>query len=139
MSSAATRLRSVPVTPTRPWTPSRRRWNRPSGPPDKQVGWYHPCYSSGPCSVAGDLATVDVQDLAGDERRRLEEHDRVDDVADLSDVPHRGEPCAEPGVARRGMGRGLDDSRRHGVDADAAGGVLHREGSGRRGQAALGE
>ena len=46
----------------------------------------------GPRSVAGDLATVDVQDLAGDERRRLQEQDAVDDVADLAHVPERGYP-----------------------------------------------
>ena len=30
-----------------------------------------------PASVAGDLAAVDVQDLPGDERRRLQEKDAV--------------------------------------------------------------
>jgi hypothetical protein len=43
-------------------------------------------YSLGARSVVGDLAVVDVQDLAGNERRRLEEDDGVDDVADLAHV-----------------------------------------------------
>ena len=34
-------------------------------------------------SATGDLAAVDVQDLAGDVRRRLQEQDTVDHVADL--------------------------------------------------------
>ena len=38
-------------------------------------------------SVTGDFAAVDVQDLAGNEVRRLEVKDAVDDVADLSHVP----------------------------------------------------
>src|SRR5437764_10361295 len=62
-------------------------------------------YSLGTRSVAGDLAAVDVQDLAGNERRRLEDDDGVDDVADLAHVPYRGEPRAEPGVARAGPSR----------------------------------
>ena len=74
--------------------------------------------------MTGDLAAVDVQDLAGDERRRLQEEDAVDDVADLADVPNRGELGAEPGVALRRMHRRLDDAGRDGVHPDAAGGVL---------------
>ena len=46
--------------------------------------------------MAGDLAAVDVQDLAGNERRRLQEKDAVDDVADLAHVPDRGELRASP-------------------------------------------
>ena len=34
--------------------------------------------------VAGDLAPVDVHDLAGDVRGRLQEQDGADDVADLA-------------------------------------------------------
>ena len=40
-------------------------------------------------SVAGRLATVDVQNLAGDEGRRLQKEDPVDDVADLTDSTDR--------------------------------------------------
>ena len=47
-------------------------------------------YSLGTRSVADDLAAVDVQDLAGNERRRLEDDDGVDDVADLAHVPYPG-------------------------------------------------
>jgi len=43
-----------------------------------------------PGSVAGDLPAVDVEDLAGDVRRRLQEQDAVDHVADLAGVPERG-------------------------------------------------
>jgi hypothetical protein len=41
-------------------------------------------------SVTGDLAAVDVQVLAGDVRRGLQEQDRVHHVADLADPPERG-------------------------------------------------
>src|ERR1700733_7087497 len=78
-------------------------------------------------SVAGDLPAVDVQDLAGDERRRLQEEDAVDDVADLAHMPDWGELRAEPDVALRRMHRRLDDARRDGVDPDATGRVLDGE------------
>jgi len=51
--------------------------------------------------VTGDLAAVDVQDLAGDMRRCLQEQDAVPDVADLAGAPERGELVAEPLVAFR--------------------------------------
>ncbi len=40
-------------------------------------------------SVARALAAVDVQDLAGDERRVLQVEHRVDDVVDLADAADR--------------------------------------------------
>ena len=40
-------------------------------------------------SVAGALAAVDVQDLAGHERGAFEIQDRVDDVADLAHAADR--------------------------------------------------
>ena len=36
--------------------------------------------------MSGALAAIDVQDLAGDERRGLEEHDALDDVLDVTHV-----------------------------------------------------
>ena len=75
-------------------------------------------------SVASDLTAVDVEDLAGNERRGLEVEDAVDDVGDLPYVPHWWELRAEPGVALRWMHRRLDDARRDSVHSDAAGGVL---------------
>ena len=76
-------------------------------------------------SAAGDLAAVDVQELAGDVRRVLQEQDAVNHVADLPHAPERGKLAAEPLVAFRRVHRGLDDARRDGVDPDAARGVLH--------------
>ena len=75
-------------------------------------------------SVTGGLAAVDVQDLAGDVRRCLQEQDAVDDVADLADAPERGKPVTESVIAVRRVHRRLDDARRDGVDPDAARGVL---------------
>ena len=67
-------------------------------------------------SVTGALAAVDVQDLAGNERRCLQEEDAVDDVADLAHVPEWGELRAKCGVAFRRMHWRLDDARRDSVD-----------------------
>jgi hypothetical protein len=39
--------------------------------------------------VAGALATVDVHELACDERRRLQLHDRADDIGRLTHASHR--------------------------------------------------
>ena len=61
--------------------------------------------------MTGDLAAVDVHDLAGDEGRRLQEEDGVDDVIDLADVPEWDEALPETGVALRGMRRRLNDAR----------------------------
>ena len=40
-------------------------------------------------SVPGALAAVDLQDLAGNERRRLEVEHAADDVVDLANSPER--------------------------------------------------
>lgn len=71
-----------------------------------------------------DLATVDMQDLAGDERRIFEEEDAADDIADLANMPDWRKLRAEPGVALCGMHRRLNDAWRDSVHPDAAGGVL---------------
>jgi hypothetical protein len=60
--------------------------------------------------VTGDLTAVDVQDLAGDEGRRLEEQDAVHDVADLADPSQRVQP-GERVVAFRRVRRRRDDAR----------------------------
>ena len=64
-------------------------WPRPASTTTSR----HPSsgLSRGARSVAGGLAAVDVQDLAGDERRGLQEEDAVDDVADLAHAPERVE------------------------------------------------
>ena len=72
----------------------------------------------------GGLAAVDVQDLAGDVGRRLQEQNGVHHVADLAGPAERGKPAAQVLVAFRRLVRGLDDPRRDGVDPDADGGVL---------------
>ena len=61
--------------------------------------------------MAGDLTAVDVQDLAGDVGRRLQEQDAVYDVADLAGPPERGTLGAEVLVAVGRALRGLDDAR----------------------------
>ena len=75
--------------------------------------------------MASDLAPVDVQDFAGNERRRLQEEDAVDDVADLAHVSNRRELRAESGVTLCRMHWRLDDAWRDSVHPDAAGGVLY--------------
>ena len=40
--------------------------------------------------MTGDFPAVDVEDLAGDERRGFEVEDAIDDVADLAHMPDRG-------------------------------------------------
>jgi hypothetical protein len=62
------------------------------------------------CSVGCVDATPSVQDLAGNERRRLQEQDSFDDVADLAHVSNRRELRAEPGVTLCRMHRRLDDA-----------------------------
>ena len=62
-------------------------------------------------SVARDPAAVDVQDLTGNEGRRLQEEDAVDDVTDLAHVTDRGELVTEPLIARHRMLGCPDDAR----------------------------
>ena len=90
-------------------------------------------------SVASDLAAVDVQDLTGNERRRLQKEDAVDDVADLPHVSYRRELRAKSGVTLCRLHRRLDDPWRDSVYPDAAGGVLDGQRLGGRGQAAFGQ
>jgi DNA-binding CsgD family transcriptional regulator len=111
----------------------------PAGPPAGPAGSPAGQAPRPPALVAGGTAAVDVQDLAGDVRRRLQEQDAVDHVADLAGPAHRRQPVAQPFVAVGRVHRGLDDARRDGVDPDAARGVLDGQGSGHRGQAALGQ
>ena len=68
--------------------------------------------------VADALAAVDVQDLADDGRRRLQEQH---DVADLACPPEQGKPVVETVVAAGQVYRGLDGARGDGVDPDAVG------------------
>jgi hypothetical protein len=64
-----------------------------------------------PASVTGALAAIDVQDLAGDVGRGLQEENAVDDVADLAGPSERGKPAAEVVIAFPRVHRGLDDAR----------------------------
>src|SRR5258705_13021771 len=89
-------------------------------------------------SMAGALAAVDVQDLAGDERGGFEVGDGVDDVADLAHPADR----VQTGKDLVGLGRvhrGADDAWGDRVDPDAAGGVLDRQRPGDRVEAAFGK
>src|SRR3954452_17019218 len=107
-------------------TPRAARRRQPAGlllPASRRPG-RRPLRSTGfRWSVAGDLAAVDVQDLSGDERRRLQEENPVDHIADLTDASERVEP-SERVVRLRGMLRRLDDAQRDRVDPNAAGRVL---------------
>ena len=90
-------------------------------------------------SVAGALAAVDVQDLAGDERGALQVERPPRRRRSISPIRPTGCRAREELVGLLGVHRGLDDARRDGVDADAAGGVLDRQRLGGRLQAALGQ
>ncbi len=59
-------------------------------------------------SVAGGLAAIDVQDLAGYERRRLQKQDSADHVLDLAHTADWVEG-REEFVSFRRVHRGLDD------------------------------
>src|ERR1700677_2663470 len=67
-------------------------------------------------SVTGDLASVDVDDFAGDEGGRLQEEDGIDHVVDLADVPERDKSLSETGVAPWGRDGGLNEARGESVD-----------------------
>ncbi len=88
--------------------------------------------------LAGVLAAVDVQDLAGDEAGRLEVDDGVHDVARLAHPADRVQ-AGERLVVLDRVHRGLDDTRRDGVDPDAPAGVLDGQGLGRGVEATLGQ
>ncbi len=81
--------------------------------------------------MAGALAAVDMQDLAGDEARPFEIKDRPDDVVDLTHTPDRMH-CRETLVGRGRMQRRPNVSGRECVHADATSGVLDGERSCRR-------
>src|SRR5712675_604433 len=69
-------------------------------------------------SVAGALAAVDMQDLAGDERRGFQEQHGIDDVAGFSHAADRMQRGKEV-MCLWSMHRGLDDAGRNGVNPDA--------------------
>ena len=73
-----------------------------------------------------DLATVDVQDFAGDERGEFEEEYAVDDVTDLAQATERVK-AGEPIISGSAIGVTVDDAQRDCVDPDAARGVLDGE------------
>src|SRR5258705_7566922 len=77
-------------------------------------------------SVAGALAAIDVQDLAGDEARAFQEQDRVDDVLALSHASDRMQFCKEV-VRLRRVHRGLDDAGSNRVDPYALRCVFDRQ------------
>ena len=70
--------------------------------------------------MTGRLSAVDMQDLAGDEGRLFEEQHGVDDIVDLAHASH-GIQAGQGRVRRLGMHGGLDDARRHRIEAQAAG------------------
>src|SRR6185437_7323506 len=91
-----------------------------------------PCRTSVPCT----LATVHMQDLAGDEAGILQIKDRVDDVVDLAETTDRMQ--FRQGVVGRGMvHRGADYPEGDSVSANAAAGVFDRQRLGYRVQPAL--
>src|SRR6202034_1703483 len=86
-------------------------------------------YSGG--SVAGALAAVDVQDLAGDERGGLEVENAGHHVADLAEAPH-GMQLREGREGFRWVQRRLDNAKRDGVCPDTPRRVLDRQRHGVR-------
>ena len=76
--------------------------------------------------MTGALATVDVQDLAGDEGRVFQKHDRVDDVLNFSHTSDwmqlRKELVGFGSVHRR-----LDDAGSNGVNPNSLFCVLDRQ------------
>src|SRR6476659_7031857 len=93
-----------------------------------------------PCrtSVSCTLATIHMQDLAGDEAGILQIEDRVDDVVDLAETTDRMQ-CRQGVVGRRIVHRGADYPERDSVTADTAAGVFDRQRLGHRVQPALGQ
>src|SRR5271155_73185 len=82
-------------------------------------------------SVSCALAAVDVQDLPGHERRRLEIEDPTDHILDLAH-PADGVQRAHPGVGARLVYRRFDHAQRDGIHPQTSGGILDRKRFGDR-------
>src|SRR5258706_15204018 len=85
-----------------------------------------PRSGAGASSVAGALAAIDVNGLAGDEGGAFQEQDRVYDVSDFSHASDWMQVCKEF-VSFGSMHRRLDDAGSNGVDPDALLCVLDRQ------------
>src|ERR1700722_6789262 len=79
--------------------------------------------SSPEASTSSRLATVDVQDLAGDECRLIEIEDPLDDVVDFPD-PTDGLKVGHTVVGRRIIGLGPDYSKGNSIYPPSTGRVL---------------
>ena len=79
------------------------------------------------CSVTGALATVDVQDLASDERGVFQKQDRVDNVLNFSHASDRMQICKEL-MCFGSMHRRLHDAGSNGVNPNSFSCVLDRQG-----------
>src|SRR4051794_13914664 len=88
--------------------------------------------------MPGDSSTVNMNGFAGDEGRRLEEHDATDDVLHPADAAN-GLERAKRGVGAGVVPRGLDDSWRHGVDTDPSAGKFDCKRPSGRGETPLGQ
>src|SRR5260370_19333044 len=85
-----------------------------------------PGSGAGASSVAGALAAIDVNGLAGDEGGAFQEQDRVDDVSDFSHASDWMQVRKEF-VSFGSMHRRLDDAGSNGVDPNALLCVLDRQ------------
>jgi len=86
--------------------------------------------------VPRSLTAVDVQDLAGDERRMFEVEDPVYDIADLAD-PTDGVGARRSPRRTRDRTSAFDDAQRDGIDSDSSRRILDRQRAGDRGKSAL--
>lgn len=88
--------------------------------------------------MACALATVYMQDLAGDETCALRVQDRLHDIVNPAHMTDRVQ-LAQRLVGFSSMHRRSDDAWRDRVDPNAALGIFDRQGSGRRIDPALGQ
>ena len=86
--------------------------------------------------MPGSLTTVNVQGLAGDERRTFEVADPVDDVADLAG-PTDGMQRSDRLVGLGTIHRRFDDAQRDGIDSNSSRRTLDRQRAGDGGKSAL--
>jgi hypothetical protein len=89
-------------------------------------------------SNSGATAAIDVHDLAGNERRRLEKQHGADDISHFPETSERDE-LFQAFVTRRRMHRRSGGARRHGVHPNTACGKLDRQPLGSGIEATLGK
>src|SRR5215204_4443441 len=150
MSCARTRRSVGPLSWTWQSTCSTACWSwdarTTSAWPNPGPGWGHCARIPDPCntaarsgsrdggSVAGTLATIDVNGLARHEARRFQIEDRAYDLRDLAH-PAKRVQLGELRMCFDGMHRRLDDAGRNRIHSDAELCILDRQRFGRGTQA----